>query len=68
MVPPLAAMAFIILNVAAVLRVVVPIYSLHYYKALVIAAGALWIISFVLFLLVYAPMLMQMRIDGRQAG
>lgn len=64
-VSPLVAMSFMMLNVAAVVRIAGPLSSARYSQAMIIAAGALWIISFVLFLLIYAPILMQPRVDNR---
>ena len=63
--PPLVSLAFILVNIAAVVRVAGPLLTLHYTKAVIGAAGALWITSFVLFLLVYAPILIRARIDDR---
>jgi uncharacterized protein involved in response to NO len=63
--PPLVSLAFILVNIAAVVRVAGPLLTLRYTKAVIGAAGALWITGFVLFLLVYAPMLIQARIDDR---
>jgi uncharacterized protein involved in response to NO len=60
-VPPPAVLAFVIMNLAAVVRVAGPLLSVRYEKILIIAAGALWIISFILFLLVYAPWLLPLR-------
>lgn len=64
-VSPLVAMAFAMLNIAAVVRVAGPLLSFRYAQPMITAAGALWIIGFVLFLLVYAPILMQARADNR---
>lgn len=58
-------MSFVILNLASVMRVLGPLLSSRYAQAMITAAGALWIISFALFLLVYAPILVQARADGR---
>ena len=63
--PPLVTLAFILVNIAAVVRVVGPLLTLRYTKAVISAAGALWITSFVLFLVVYTPILIQARIDDR---
>ncbi len=63
--PPLVTLAFILVNIAAAVRVAGPLLTLRYTKAVIGAAGALWITGFVLFLLVYAPMLIQARIDDR---
>lgn len=64
-VSPLVVMSFLLLNVAGVVRIVGPLSSARYAQALIIGAGTLWIISFILFLLVYAPILTQPRVDNR---
>ena len=61
----LAALAFILVNLAALVRVAGPLLTLRYTQAVISAAGALWIMSFVLFLAIYTPMLLQARVDGR---
>ena len=55
--------SFLLLQVAAILRVVAGITGS--YRALVIASGVVWILAFLVFLLRYAPMLLQPRVDGR---
>jgi len=64
--PPLVG-AFFLVNAAAVLRVLggwwVPD---EWYVSMIMAAGAAWIAAFVLFLAVYAPILVRPRIDGRE--
>jgi uncharacterized protein involved in response to NO len=62
---PLLTLAFVLLNIAAALRIVGPLLSARYATATISAAGALWIVSFALFLFIYAPILMQSRVDGR---
>ncbi len=62
----LIAMAMVMLNIAAVVRIVGPLSSFRYSQALITAAGALWIISFVLFLLSYAHLFARVRLDKRQ--
>ena len=64
---PLAVMALVMLNIAAVVRIAGPLSSLRYAQAMITAAGALWIISFVLFLLVFAPILLQARLEKHKA-
>lgn len=62
---PLVTLAFILVNIAAIVRVAGPLLTLRYTQAVITAAGALWITSFVLFLVVYIPILVRPRIDGR---
>lgn len=63
--PPLVVLAFVLVNIAAAVRVVGPMMTLHYTKAVISAAGALWITGFVLFMIVYTPILIHSRADGR---
>jgi uncharacterized protein involved in response to NO len=58
--------AFIILNIAVVFRVILPILIDDYYLQLINIAGWLWAIAFALFIVVYTPMWLQSRIDGRE--
>lgn len=62
---PLVALAFFLVNVAAIVRVAGPPLTLRYTQAVISAAGALWITGFVLFLVIYIPILVQPRVDGR---
>lgn len=62
--PPLVA-TFILVNLAALLRVLggwwVPD---EWYVALIVASGTAWVVAFVLFLALYAPILTKPRVDG----
>jgi uncharacterized protein involved in response to NO len=62
---PLVALAFFLVNIAAIVRVAGPPLTLRYTQAVISAAGALWITGFVLFLVIYIPILVQPRVDGR---
>lgn len=55
--------AFLLLQAGAVLRIVAG--AVFDYRLAVIAAGIVWALAFVLFLLRYAPMLTQARADGK---
>jgi len=57
--------SFILINIAAVIRVIVPLFLPESYLLLVQISGWLWILAFILFLLVYAPMWFYARVDGR---
>lgn len=61
--PPLLSLAFVLVNIAAAVRVAGPLLTLKYTKAVIGAAGALWITGFVLFLVVYTPILLHPGID-----
>lgn len=57
--------AFLVLQFAAIVRVVAGFANVDLYRSLVIASGVLWALAFVLFLLRYVPMLTRPRVDGR---
>ena len=61
------AIAFVLINLAAVLRVLAPIALPQTYNLLLYIATLAWLAAFALFVLVYAPILNSVRIDG-QAG
>ena len=55
--------SFLLLQLAAILRVIAGMTGS--YRAMVIASGVVWMLAFLVFLLRYAPMLLQPRVDGR---
>jgi uncharacterized protein involved in response to NO len=58
--------AFLLINLAAVVRVFGPSISLgRLYIGLVLLAGGLWLLAFLLFVLIYTPILLRARVDGR---
>jgi len=57
--------AYLLLQLAAVIRVVAGLIDTGIYESLVIASGVIWIMAFLVFLLRYLPMLAQPRVDGR---
>lgn len=59
------AVAFVLLNIAAVLRGLLPSIFPLWFSQLVILSGMLWIAAFLIFVIVYAPILTQPRIDGQ---
>ena len=62
----LIAGAYILLSLAAVMRVFAPSLAPGAYRWSVMAAGTLWICAFGIFIVVYTPILLRPRIDGRQ--
>jgi uncharacterized protein involved in response to NO len=63
--PRPAVWAFAAMTLAAVARVLLPMFApAHYLQALELAA-ALWTLSFVLFLSAYVPLLLAPRVDGK---
>ena len=59
------AVAFALVNLAAVLRGLLPSISPLWFSQLIILSGILWIAAFLVFVIVYAPILTQPRIDGQ---
>ena len=62
---PLIPPAFVLLNLGAVVRVFGPWLAPQYFNSWINIAGGLWMLSFALFALVYTPILIKPRIDGR---
>jgi uncharacterized protein involved in response to NO len=62
---PAMAVAFGLVNLSAFLRTLPPIWIPQRLSEFVILSGALWCIAFVIFVVVYTPILTQPRIDGR---
>lgn len=59
------AVAFALLNLAAVLRGLLPSLVPLWFSQLILASGILWIAAFLVFVIVYAPILTGPRIDGQ---
>ena len=59
------AAAYLVLSAAAVVRVFAPALPGANYQWTVTLAGTLWVVAFGLYLIVYTPILMRPRIDGR---
>ncbi len=63
--PRIITLAFIILNLAAAVRVFGPIFAAGSYNLWIHLSGGLWIIAFLIFCAVYLPMLGRPRVDGK---
>ncbi len=64
---PLMALAFWLLNLGVVVRVLAPLVWPNQYTLWIHASSCLWIICFLLFSSIHLPILLQPRVDG-QAG
>lgn len=62
---PLTKLAFVLVNLAALSRVLAPLLMPAAYTGWLYASGLLWTLAFILFLWVHAPMLIAPRADGR---
>lgn len=58
--------SFILINIAAVVRVIVPMLMPESYLQLIQISGWLWAAAYLLFLIVYTPMWIYSRVDGRE--
>ncbi len=59
-------LSFILINIAAVVRVIIPILIPDLYQQLMQLSGWLWITAFVIFIVIYTPMWIRPRVDGRE--
>jgi len=59
------AIAFVLINVATLFRVLLPIAMPHWYENLIYVSTLSWLAAFSLFVFVYAPILSSARIDGQ---
>ena len=57
--------AFAAVNLAAVTRGLLPILYPQWLSQLVILSGGLWLVAYAIFIVVYAPILLQPRLDGK---
>jgi uncharacterized protein involved in response to NO len=62
---PLMNLAFVLINLAAAARSLGPLLLPQWYVTWVHGAGGLWILAFAIFSLIYAPILLRPRADGR---
>jgi len=62
---PGTTLAFVAINLAALIRVLPPLAWPGHYSLWLALSGGLWLLAFGLFLWIYAPMLIQPRVDGR---
>ncbi|MGZ4981268.1 MAG: NnrS family protein [Methylobacter sp.] len=60
------AIAFVLINVAALFRVLLPIAMPHWYENLLYLSTLSWLSAFSLFIFVYAPILTSARVDGQE--
>lgn len=60
------AIAFVLINLTAVFRVLLPIALPDWYGMLVYGSTLCWLAAFALFVFVYTPILASIRIDGQE--
>ncbi|NOQ79251.1 MAG: NnrS family protein [Gammaproteobacteria bacterium] len=61
----LVVIGFYLLFLAAVIRVILPLFLMGQYVLWIELSSALWVAAFVLFTIAYMPVLTQPRVDGR---
>jgi uncharacterized protein involved in response to NO len=59
------AIAFVLINLAALLRVLLPTLLPTWYGGFVLASSYCWLAAFSLFVYYYAPILTEARVDGQ---
>ncbi len=59
------AVAYLLLTVSALVRVLAPALPGTNYLWTAVLAGLLWLVAFALFLVVYTPILFRPRVDGK---
>lgn len=62
--PSPLALAYVLVSLAALARILGPVLLPALYMQAVLAAGVLWAIAFALFVAVYTPILLRPRVDG----
>jgi uncharacterized protein involved in response to NO len=60
------ALAFVLINVAVLFRVLVPIAFSQWYNNVVYISTLSWLAAFSLFIFIYLPILTRVRIDGKE--
>ncbi|MCU7918372.1 MAG: NnrS family protein [Candidatus Thiodiazotropha sp. (ex Epidulcina cf. delphinae)] len=59
------AFAFVLINLAVVIRVFLPLTEILDYQTCIGLSGSLWVVCYLTFCLTYLPILARPRIDGR---
>ena len=62
----LAVSGFYLLTLATIIRVIFPLFSMAHYILWIEVSAVLWTVAFILFAIVYTPVLTQPRVDGRE--
>ncbi len=63
--PPKVFWSLLAMALAVVVRVLFPLFNMDLYIYWIGISQALWMIAFIIFVFVYAPMLLSARVDGR---
>jgi len=57
--------AFVVLNLGVLMRVFGPALLPQYYLLWILLSGLLWVMAFTIFLVIYLPILLRPRVDGK---
>jgi uncharacterized protein involved in response to NO len=60
------ALAFVLINLATLFRVLIPMALPQWYEQVVYMSTLCWLAAFSLFMLIYAPILTTARVDGKE--
>ena len=63
--PPVVFWIISLMVLGAIVRVIIPLFNMSLYNYWIGISQILWIVAFLIFLFVYAPMLIAPRADGR---
>ena len=63
--PAILFWSFAALLSGVIVRVIFPLFNMDMYAYWIVASQGLWILAFTIFVVVYAPMLLTARVDGR---
>ncbi len=61
----LMTIAFSLINLAALVRVLLPSLMPQAYTSLIVISGSIWSLGFLIFLYIYTPILLNPRVDGK---
>ena len=62
---PVMTLAFMAINIAALIRVTAPLLAPGTYTPSMTLAGLMWMIAFGIFAVIYSPFLLRARVDGK---
>ncbi len=62
---PAMTAAFVLINLAALTRGLLPIIFYQWFSQLILGSSILWVLAFLIFLFIYTPILVSPRIDAR---
>lgn len=63
---PLITLGYVLVNLAALVRVLGPLLAPFYYDRILFVSAAFWVLAYGILLAVYAPLFFQVRADGRE--